>query len=135
MPPETVFERSKDAARQPAKVPDLSIAVLHVILDLIRKNVIHANIIDTPSVVFKQAPAFGPRVAVGHRTTSLRLGIIGDEFFEFPELPFAIGQQDPQNFPGPAVIHHDFHGASRFHKCAQLIENAAGIGCVVDDAE
>src|SRR5438552_3527910 len=86
-------------------------------------------------MVFEQAAALGSRVIISDRAAGLRLGVVGDQPVEFPELPLAVNKKDPQYLPRPAVVHHDLDGARGSHISADLFQNALGMRRVVDYAE
>src|SRR6266581_41070 len=52
-----------------------------------------------------------------------------------PEPAFTICHQDPEYFPGIAVIHHDSHGAARADIIPDLLEDTIGMRRVVDDSK
>lgn len=135
MPAEAALEGAKEWLRDPAEVRLFNVAILEVIRDAVREDVFDLHAGYTETVAFEQLAAFAARICVRHGTTGLRFGVFGDEFGELPELAFAFAQQNPADFVGTTMVDHDFDGCAGATVFAELVEDRAGVGGMVNDAE
>jgi hypothetical protein len=135
VPTEAALEGAEERLGHPAEVGLFHIAILDVVGNAVGKNVVDANFADAEAVAFEELPAFATRVGVGNWTAGLRFRVFGDEVRELPELAAALGEQNPGDFVGAAMIDHDFDGRAGASVLAKLIEDGIGVRRVVDDAE
>src|SRR5215211_6209450 len=105
MPTKVPLQPAEERLGHPAEIPHLGVLVLPVVTNGVGKDVSHLYIYYLkPS---QELLGFLLRVHIRDRTPFLRLGITRYQLINTPELAFAIGEQDPQDFPGIAVIYHD----------------------------
>lgn len=135
MPTEAALEGAKQRFRHPPKVRLFDIAILHVVGDAIRENVLDLYAIHAEAVVFQEPASFPPGIGVGHRTAGLCFGVFSHQLREFPEASFAFSQQDASHFVRPTMVDHDFEDRTRTGVVAELAEDSLRVGRVVDDAK
>lgn len=78
MPAEATLQEAEQRAGHGAEIPFLHIAVLDVIGNAIRKDVVNPNVGDAEAVTLEKLPPFAARVGVGHGAAGLRFGVFGD---------------------------------------------------------
>src|SRR4051794_35200049 len=113
MPTQLSLQSAEHALRQEAEVPDLHVAVLDVILDPPREDVIDRGDHVRESVSLEHLLQFVRRVRVRDRAPELRLGVLRDELPPAPETPPALAEDDPQDLPAPPVVDHQLDGSTR----------------------
>ena len=140
VPARALFKRAKHGRRYPREVWLADIAILDILGNAIREDVIDRDAGDFETVVLEKLPARFASVGVSDGTTSLRFGASGDQVVQLPEFPVTFGGDDPADLPGPFVIHHDFQrGGVRPARgvgvSAKLFKDSVRMRSVVDDAE
>src|ERR1039458_193275 len=111
MPAEASIKSPEKHPWHPAEIPDYLVLILDILRNAVREDVIHHYVRNPKTVVFQQTPAVRSGIAVGDGTSRLRLRVFGDKLAQLPDPALSIAEQDPKNFPRPAVVHH--HPAAR----------------------
>jgi hypothetical protein len=135
VPAEAAFEGAEERLRHPAEVRPFHIAILNVVRDTIGKDVLDLSFKDAKTVAFEELPAFAARISVGDGAACLRFRVFRDKVLQIPELAAAVGEQNPCDFVGTAMVDHDFEDRAGAGVLTELVEDDIGMRSVVDDAE
>src|SRR5215471_11944616 len=133
MPPEVPFQPTEEHLGYPAKMPHLDVLILSVIRDGVGKDVLHLHVHYLKTI--QELLRFLLRVNIRDRAPFLDLRITRNQLINTPELSLTIDKQNPQDFPGITVVHHDLDGAPRFDIMANLLDDLFWMGCMVDNTE
>src|SRR5262245_47301054 len=97
MPAEALPEGAHRRPWQPPKRNTLDVAILHVVADLVLKDVIDESFVDDETRVAQQAAHRFTSVGVGHRATGLCFGVARYGFVQTPECPVRLSKQDGED--------------------------------------
>src|SRR5260370_42002544 len=99
----------EERCRHPPEIPLLYITVLDIISNAIWEDVLALHLLDVESVPLQQFAQFALRIGIGDRAAGFRFRMPRHHLSELPEPALSIRHQDPENFPGIAVIYHNFY--------------------------
>src|SRR6266852_2824403 len=86
MPAEALFQLAENRPRQAAEIPFLAIAVLFVIANAVREDVIRPQLRDVETMTFHERATFASGVNVRDGAAGLRLGVFRDQIWKTSEL-------------------------------------------------
>src|SRR5712664_1176639 len=135
VPAEAPFHESEYRPRHPAEIPLFDVPILDVVRDAVRKDVLDLNVRHAEAVSLQQPPPLASCVGVGHRAAGLRFRVFCHHVLQFPKLTLALRRQYPGDFPGPAVVDHDFDGCVWTGVLPKLLQYRVRMRRVVDYAE
>src|SRR4029079_16999141 len=136
MPAKAPLEPAHEWLRKPAKRDRLLVAVLHVVADDIRKDVIDKHLFDLEPRFLEQLGSRPRCIRVRHRAAGLRFGVARDGLIESPERTVGFLKQYGEHLPRPPVIDHQLHRTARSHVVgSDLFKYPLGMRRVMDDAK
>src|SRR5439155_24821356 len=135
MPAELMLELSEERLRNPTEIPDLHVAVLDVVSDPPRKDVIDEGIRDAKVVTSEHFGQFLCRIRIRHRRAELRLRMLGDQLLRLTEVASSILQHHPEHLPRPAVVDHQFQRPAGFEVARGLLEDPLRMRRVMDNSK
>src|SRR5258705_4392491 len=135
MPAKASLQRVEKRSGHPSKIPFSNIAILNIVLNSVRENMLRMYLLDAESVLLEQVAQFAFRVSVRHRAAGFRFRVARHHLREPPEAALSVRHQDPKYFPRVAIIDHDFYRAARAHIIPELLEDALRMRRVMDYAE
>src|SRR5687768_1352542 len=107
VPPKSMLKPSEERCWHRAEVGLEDVPVLHVILNLVGKDVVHGDACDREPRRLEQPFCPEAAIRIGDRTPGLCLGMPCDELVESPHTAPPRAKQDSKHLRRPPVVHHD----------------------------